>query len=165
MNNFSVVSMDYLVDNIRSVGIWSIVLPEMLPNAALLGAALNVTDYLGQNKPILVCELETRLEAGEVFQDVFLLDVEDLPRHLGALVMNDRFVKRYLLSGSETAQTMVEQIHVFFNTEDFRHRLGEAMDSGGVLVGVCGTSAIHISRGMREPVEVGEDDEARRASE
>ena len=105
MNDFSIVSMDYLVDNIRSVGIWSIVLPEMLPNAALLGAALNVTDYLGQNKPLLVCELEARLEAGEVFQDVFLLDVEDLPRRLVALVMNDRFVKRYLLSGSEASRS------------------------------------------------------------
>ena len=151
---------------IKTAGVASEALEEML-----VGVHLNICDYFGQY-PLLVFNIEHRPQRGKVFQNVYLLDVQDVPEENVSFLANGHFLRQCLEKGvkdpkSEEIYPMhtLDGIQLLFESpESYALLAGIQKSHNCFLIGVYGTpNPIHFSRGFGDDSE-NETDETRQAA-
>ena len=152
MHQFEYVCINYVVDHSRLVGLWMLLLDEDLESDHLLGVAVNTLDCVGKDKPVVVCQMDelivpADIATAELFDSVYLLSPSNFPEHVFSLVMNDTFVKDYLIKAFPDS-TLIEQMNIFFNSANTEQHLEQAINDGCLLIGVNGNSEVHLNRSL-----------------
>lgn len=118
----------------------------------LRGVHINMHDYL-DFRPLFIVPLETRPASGEVFRNVYLIDVKRFPEEIGVFCVNGVFLRECLpreikVGDRERPLHMMDAIeHVL--DHDFRDKLSNIhLTHGCIFIGVYGHDAIHASRGQ-----------------
>ena len=121
----------------------------------LIGAHLNIQDYFGGNRPILIFPIDHKPQNGQVFKDVYLLESKDVPAENRCFLANGDFLRNCLPKEvPETETENMRAIHsldglllIFSDPDSHEHLEDLQKNSDCLIVGVYGSSPIHFSRG------------------
>ncbi len=158
------ITMDCIVHEHRNTESWIIKTedgqsPEL--EEMLVGVHLNICDYFGQY-PILVFNIQHRPRRGEVFKDVYLLGVQDVPEENMFFLANGHFLRQCLEKEvkdpkSEDVYPMhtLDGIQLLFESLDSCEQLSGIQKSKNCfIVGIYGVpNPIHFSRGFGDDIQ------------
>lgn len=147
----------FIIDDRRNTDICVISEGEMPIEQAnpLIGAYINAYDYYGK-RPFLVFRLQTPMKIGKVFQNVYLLNPNQIPEHNTCFLANGNFLRNCLPkevkdpeTGEEHPIHLLDGIRLIFDTPDGRERLADIQKNKNCFfIGVYGADTIHLSRGF-----------------
>ena len=117
----------------------------------LRGVHINVHDYL-DFRPLFIVPLETRPASGEVFRNIYLIDVKRFPERMEVFCVNGVFLRECLpreikVGDRKRSLHMMDAIEHLLD-HDFRDKLSAIhLNKGCIFIGVYGDDVIHASRG------------------
>ena len=154
-NKIAQVGFRYVEDTLRELTFWEvfdITIPEYYKNM-LLGATINIEDYLNPKYPLLVFPVANEPKSRKVFDNLYFVTSNEIPENLNLFIMNDAFVQTCLPKNQPPPYlTLPERINMMFrDTEGFHGTIVEMEKVHSLkLVGVYGGSPIHYTRGVSE---------------
>ena len=160
-NNLTIIQN---TDTLRNADYW--IIHEESGNAEkvelLTGVYINIADYMG-NRPCLVFDLDKPRPFGEIFENVFMLQPDQIDVDTNMFVVNALFMKRCLPRErpikTESENSDEKKSIPFWNVLDaFRHLFNQKYivenlqklydDEVCLFIGVYGDSPIHSNRGI-----------------
>ena len=117
----------------------------------LIGVHINIHDYL-DFRPFFIVPLTSKPASGQLFRNLYLLDVKRFPEDIEMFCVNGVFLRECLekeikIGENKRMLHMMDAIeHLLDN--DFRGKLSDIhLKKGCLFIGVYGEDEIHASRG------------------
>lgn len=151
------ITMDCIIHEHRNTESW--VIKENSAQAdlekMLIGAHLNIHDYFGRY-PILAFNIDHKPQKGKVFQDVYILEPQDVPEENACFLANGLFLRHCL--PKEVQEDGTENMHpihtldgiqlVLSSPDSIQQLAGMQKTKDCLIIGVYGEpNPIHFSRG------------------